>query len=132
MNLKQKKKIIEKMLDSLKDKAVLNTCPGRIIRQKYIRPTTKTRRHDGRKYPRLLYPQMLLEDAGVFTDWEWDNWTEYRDGFRDRSRMWKYPCCFYWEEHLIDWVELRKKIKRQIKIRKARKITALLKNHNKI
>ena len=121
MNLKQKKKIIEKMLDSLKDKAILNFNPGRIIRQKYIRPTTKTRRHDGRVYPRLLYPQRLLEENGIFVNCEWNDWIEYRDGFRDRSRRWKHPCCFYWDEHLEDWIMTRKKIIKHIQIRKARK-----------
>jgi len=121
MNLKEKKRIIEKMLDSLKDKAVLNTNPGRFLREKYRRPNRKTRRHSGRKYPHLLYPQMLLEDAGVFTDWDWNNWIEYRDNFRDRSRRFKHPCCFYWDEHLKDYLLLNKKLKKHIAIRKARK-----------
>ena len=46
----------------------------------------KTRRDSGRRYP-----QFITRGLEYLSDWFWDDWVDWRDGFRrkDDSRSWK-------------------------------------------
>lgn len=47
----------------------------------------------------------------------WDNWMNYRDGMRDKTRY------QVWDDYRACWIPAdNKKIKKQIAIRKARKL----------
>lgn len=92
--------------------------PGPLIRKKFIRPTRKVRRHSGRKYARVLGPQKILDHDGVFLDYFWDDWHDYRDGMRDRTQWKGYPRSFWDEEEVII---INKKLLKHLKIRKARR-----------
>ena len=116
MNKRSRKyKRTMRLFNCLKDAAKLSTNPGRMIREKYKRPTGKARRHSGRK---TVYYDLF--GGYAFMETFWDNWTDYRDGMRDRDR------CFYWnflEDNVwVSWLKYGKaRIKKQYQIRKARR-----------
>jgi len=110
VNKRRDKKYAKKIIDSLSEPAPLNNNPGKIDRVKHRRPSSKVRRHSGRVTPNIIKPMMkwgeIIKNALepiVF----WDDWLDYRDGFRDIS-----------EEELKQKDD---KMKKQNKIRKARK-----------
>ena len=107
------KKLAMKIIEALREPAPLNDDKGRYMLDFPRAHSKKDRRHDGRVTPHIIYPKMkwvdIIKDAlepMVF----WDDWIEYRDGFRS-----------------ITWVSEedkknnKEKIKKQTKIREARK-----------
>ena len=72
--------------------------------------TQKDRRHSGRITPRLnIHPKTkysVIISQALEPSEEWEDWTDFRDGLRNR------------ESHLT---KISKKTKRQILIRKAKK-----------
>ena len=116
-------KRVKKRLRILKslNPAPLSNNRGRLLRESYPRPNRKTRRHSGRKYPMIFGPQRILDEEGIFVDYFWDDWGDYRDGFRDRTRLFGYPCCFHWDDHLQMHKETKIKLKKHLNIRRAMK-----------
>jgi hypothetical protein len=114
----RKKKVLKRILDGLDGKPI-NDNPGRFLREKYPRPTKKDRRHSGREtffWDDDDYPTQLTF---------YDDWKNYRDGLRwrsrnDKTKLFNLPCCND-SEHLEEFKELNKKIKKQLSIRRARK-----------
>jgi len=51
--------------------------------------TNKDRKHDGYITPRLTVSRKELEKYDMFIDIFYDDWRNYRDGFRDRFRDFK-------------------------------------------
>ncbi len=52
--------------------------------------TKKLRRHSGRIFPRCSIRNELLNEEGLEPQPYWDNWRDYRDGFRgnkDRTML---------------------------------------------
>ena len=47
----------------------------------------KDRRNSGRVYPRCKIPQKFLNDEGIVLKEYWDDWVDYRDGFRDTRNL---------------------------------------------
>jgi len=108
----------QKILDSLKEKAPLSTDKGEFISTPFKFYSKKDRRNSGREYPRITAPMMKYSEIieqGLEPKEYWNDWMDYRDGFRDLTH---YGCCG-------DSCEVReeknKNIKKQIEIRKARK-----------
>lgn len=127
MTISRRKKQRLRLLNSLKEKATLNFNRGKLLADNYPRWTRKDRRHNGRKYPHCPYPQKLLDQLGIFIDYYWDDWLEYRDGFRDRSRI----CgCLWWDDLKENIPLMRAKLKKQLKIRKARKMKRFINSEN--
>ncbi len=116
---REKKK--KRILDAL-SKAELSTNRGKFERSQFTKPNKKVRRHSGRKYPKIFGPQRILDEEGIFVDYYWDDWGDYRDCWRHSSdkthffRKWR-GCCLDEEEVY----KINKKIKKQIAIRKAKK-----------
>lgn len=122
MVISKRKKFLKRIIDSLSEKTQLSTNKGIFIRTPNRKPNRKERRHSGRKYPYCSYPNWLLEENGIILDWYWDDWVDYRDGFRDcrdKNKLRKQGRSYWMErEEVIRWND---KIKKQIKIRKAKK-----------
>ncbi len=122
MTKSKREKIKRKILDSL-NKAELSNNRGIFERSKYIKPNKKIRRHSGRRYTKIFGPQRILDEEGIFVDYYWDDWADYRDGWRHNGNMThlfkngRGCSCMSPEE--IE--ESNKKIKKQIAIRKAKK-----------
>lgn len=117
MRLTRRQKKAWRLLQTL-NPAPLNLNRGRLLREKYVRPNRKDRRHSGRKYPKIFGPQKVLDEEGIFVDYYWDDWSDYRDSQRDTSRI-NGGC--YWDNALWVISLLKKKLLKQKKIRKARK-----------
>jgi hypothetical protein len=115
MNKRRWKRIIKGIFDSLKGKAVLNDNPGKLILSNSSL-SRKDRRNSGRVYPKIWGPQKILDEDGVPVDWYWDDWVDYRDGFRDRIYAFGYTFkeCKQFDK------EMKKKIKEKYEIRKLR------------
>ena len=93
-----------------------------IIKQKYPRVNKKKRRHSGRKYPKFFYSTKLLEENMIDPNsfMYWDEWNNYWDGYRDKSHL-TNPKLFSYEDDKEEAIARNKKLKKQIKIREARK-----------
>jgi hypothetical protein len=120
MTISRKKKIKKRFLDSLREVVTLSNNKGNIIYSKFFL-SKKDKRHSGRCYPKLFYPQRVLEENYIFVDWYWGDWVDYRDGFRDCSDKNKLrkENGSYWDD-MSDIKRWNKKIKRQISIRKSK------------
>ena len=98
MPYKKKQRIKQKILDALKDKAELSIEKGPILPQK-SKLSRKDRKHSGRYTPRIVgkgkISEMIAnaEEPGE----EYDDWTNYRDGFRDVTKL-ERPSLFWNEE----------------------------------
>jgi len=112
-NKRRDKKFAMKIIEALREPAPLNDNKGRYISDFPRAHSKKDRRHDGRVTPHIINPKMkwseILESA-LLPEVFWDDWMEYRDGFRSTTWM--------SEE---DKKKKKDKIKKQTKIRKARK-----------
>lgn len=80
------------------------------------RPTSKTRRHQGRVHNKFYDPE-----KGAYNEYHWDDWKERRDGLRDTTdkKLIKHEhSCF------SEWNEVKRfntKLKKLINRRKLRK-----------
>jgi len=104
---RRKKKLLKKLFQQMVLTPVKTEGkPGPLDRRKYVRPTSKDRRHSGRKQARYVNPKMKYKEAhaeAIEPVEFWDDWMDFRDSFRDKS------------------TEGTEDIKKQIAIRKARK-----------
>lgn len=122
MTISKKKKLRKKILNSLRDQAVLSTNKGKFVSIPF-RLTKKQRRHSGWLTPKIVnktmkYSEIIeqcLEPPLYYSDW--DDW---RDGFRDVTKLEK-PNLFWDDEDRKIARAKNKKIKKQLAIRKARK-----------
>lgn len=112
------KKLKKSIIDSLRDKAPLSNNKGRVLDVTRPRPNSKDRRHSGRKYPKLFAPQRVIEDDGVFIDYYWDDWKDYRDGMRDIKFLGRWS----WEDKKMWLPIVKKRIRKQTDIRKERRL----------
>ena len=117
----RRKKLKKRILDALNPQKELSTDRGKFITSQFTKPNKKVRRHSGRVYPKIFGPQRVLDEEGIFVDYYWDNWVDYRDNFRDcrdRTKLRKRKG-HYWidKEEIIKW---NNKLKRQIAIRKSK------------
>ena len=107
------KKFAMKIIEALREPAPLNDNKGRYISDFPRAHSKKDRRHDGRVTPHIINPKMkwseILESA-LLPEVFWDDWIEYRDGFRSTTWM-----------SQGDKKAIEEKIKKETKIRKARK-----------
>ena len=110
---KSEKRYAKKIIEALKEPVPLSINRGTPEPTKFKWASKKDRRHDGRVTPKIIYPGMkwseIIENA-IEPEIFWDDWIEYRDGFRDN---------FWFTDE--DKKQEKEKIKKQIKIRKARK-----------
>jgi hypothetical protein len=82
----------------------------------------KVRRNSGRKEGRLLGKNSIDIEEGIEPTIYWDDWKDHRDGLRfnsDRKHLFKRGNKFIDEEKIK---KINKKIKKQIKIRRAKKL----------
>lgn len=102
-------------MDYLREPAILNNHPGRVLRNKYPKPNKKSRRHSGRT-------TILCDDKDYPVMFDtYDEWINYRDGMRDWSK--KRVMEIKEEGNIIFYdVAVNKKIKKQLAIRRARKL----------
>lgn len=124
MTISKNKKMKQKILDALKDREELSTDKGGFVKSQFAKPNKKVRRHSGRYTPNL-------EMKGKFSEMisnaeepqeEYNDWLEYRDGYRgdsDRTKLVKGKGGFWQDKKEIE--KNNKKIKKQLKIRKAKK-----------
>lgn len=117
--VKRKDRTKIRILEALQEKATLNNNPGRVLKNTYPKPNRKTRRHSGRKTifcDDKDYPIQLTF---------YDEWKNYKDGMSHgnlnnlKHYFKNYRGCCCQDEEII--ISINKKIKKQIKIRKARK-----------
>lgn len=105
--MSRKKKLVKKILDALREPAPLNNNPGPLEPTPYKFASKKDRRHDGRKEaPLVKHGGMKFKEAhaeAIDPVEYWDDWTDWRDGFRDRPE------------------QDPEEIKKQVAIRKARR-----------
>ena len=77
----------------------------------------KKRRESGRKHNKIYDPE-----HGFYNRQYWDDWNDYRDGYRDvYSDMTKIKPKYLSQEHWGKMRDRNKKILKKIKIREARK-----------
>lgn len=107
-------KIKQRFLDSLKERTKLNYNPGPLLRQKFRKFNRKDRRHSGRK-------TIFIDGKYPYMETFYEEWENYRDGFRDCTKLDK-PNLFWNSKHREVCRERNKKIKKQLAIRKARKL----------
>lgn len=125
------KKIKQQVIELLKERAPMNYNKGPLLPDNYPRPNRKTRRHSGRRSPDILAPTIKWKDLGdlaVEPQEYWDDWVDYRDGFRDHTRFRHdkgnvFCSCGPFNNSICEkcYEALNNKLKRQLKIRKARK-----------
>jgi hypothetical protein len=117
------KKLVDKMFETLQGKAELNENKGRYENTLTPRVSSKTRRHSGRVYPKIFGPQRVLDEDGVSVDCYYDDWVDYRDGFRDcsdRTKLRKKKGGYYlFDKEEVE--DINKKIIKQTQIRKIRR-----------
>lgn len=109
MSKSKRKRLLEKIFNKLEDKAILNSHKGPLIRTTPRGITRKDRRHSGRVTPLIPKPMMKWEeikDKALLPEDNWDDWRDYRDGYREGYYLKK---------------KYNYKLKKQIAIRKARK-----------
>ena len=105
----------------------LSTDKGHFLRGKPRKPNKKKRRHDGRVFPYIFYPQKCLDKEEIPVSDYYDPWIEYRDGFRnikDRTKLRKKRGRYFRDQEEID--KWNKKIMREIIIKKMRELKKLL------
>lgn len=123
MTRSKREKIKRRILDRL-NKAELSNDKGSYDYSKLRKPNRKTRRHSGRYTPQLHQKGKFSEIIANAEEprEEYDNWRNYRDGFRDcgdKTKLRKKKGGFWIDEEEIK--KFNKKIKKQIAIRKAKK-----------
>lgn len=104
-------KRLRRFVNALRDRARLNYDRGKRI-PTYVSRTPKVRRHSGRQQARISgkMPLDWLRE-NCFEDNEyWDDWNDFRDGFRNCM-------CFHCKR---DKVYIIKKINKQIQVRRVR------------
>jgi hypothetical protein len=91
--------------------------------------TKKLRRHSGRVTPRFSdkgkYSELIKE--GLEPQEQWDDWEDYRDGFRvnkDKKQLRRFPKNSFMARY-FDIERWNKKLKKLIKRRNAKKIRTL-------
>ena len=90
--------------------------------------TRKTRRHDGRVFPGFKGRKEELFEQGLDPEVYWDDWEDYRDGFRnpkDRKKIRKIYGSFAKYFDIRRW---NKKLKLLILRRKAKRKKLMLKD----
>jgi len=105
-------------MDALRAPAKLNNNPGRVIHEKYPKPNSKDRRTSGK---RTIFADD--EDYPVMFN-DYNEWKNYRDGAREITNISRgiKPGMFFSDEEYENLRDKNKKIRKQLKIRKARKI----------
>lgn len=121
--MNRKKKLKKRILDVLGEKAKLSNNKGIFEKSQFTKPNKKVRRHSGRIYPKIFGPQRILDEEGIFVDYYWNDWFDWRDGWRhgsDQTHLFKNGRgCSCMSPGEIR--KSNKKIKKQIAIRKAKK-----------
>ena len=110
---KREKRKAEKLLRALAPKKMPTGTPGPLERTPFKWSSKKDRRHDGRVSSHILYPQMKwkqVHQEALEPEEFYDEWQNYRDGFRDISRLPKEEV-----------KELKAKLKKRAEIHKLRK-----------
>jgi hypothetical protein len=122
MTISKKKKIIRRLfdcLDSLREDE-LSKNKGDIIRRKF-KLSKKDRRNSGKVQPYMYKLDSYLYKEGLEAPVYYDDWVDYRDGFRDnndRDKLRKGKS--YWLN--IDKIEgWNKKLIKQIRIKNAKR-----------
>lgn len=89
--------------------------------------TSKTRRESGRKYNKFYKPEQ-----GFYNEQYWDDWDDYRDGYRDvaSDTTKKKPTHIKKERWSNKILSRNKKINKKNKIREARKKSPKWDNFN--
>ncbi len=114
MTKSRKEKFRRRILDSLKEKATLSNDRGKFIQSQFTKPNKKVRRHSGRYTPQIHQKGKFSEMIANAEEpkEEYDDWIEYRDGFRDLSH---YGSC----GHKCEICKAKnERIKRQVARRK--------------
>ncbi len=124
MTISKKRKFKEKILNALKDKAELSTDEGEIVNSKFSKLNKKARRHSGRYTPQIFEKGKISEMIANAEEpkEEYDDWVEYRDGYRgdsDGTKLMKGKGSFWQDPEEIK--KRNKKIRKQLAIRKAKK-----------
>lgn len=84
--------------------------------------SAKTRRHSGRITSGCYgIKQELLSEEGIEPQIYWDDWTDYRDGFRYNNDRTKIRSRFMWGATYLDVEKWNKRLKKLIFRRRARK-----------
>ena len=118
--ISRRKKKLKRILESLDNKADLSNNRGDFVSTPF-RLSKKQRRHSGRRYPKIFGPQRILDKEGIFVDYYWDEWMDWRDGWRygsDKTHLFKKGCSWMSRE---ERKKSNNKIKKQIVIRNAKK-----------
>ena len=122
------KKQTEELLRSLEERAPLSTNPGRHIYRSRDpkKMTAKDRRLSGWVTPKWVNPGKYSEEIAAANEPQvyWDDWIEWRDGFRFDPDPTHIRCVrngYNQNNFSEEIVEANKKLKRQIAIRKAMK-----------
>ena len=96
--MNKQKKLDKKIFENLREKAELSTNKGEFDRTKHKKPSSKARRHSGRK-------EVYIDDEDYpYQETFYDDWLNYRDGNRAS-----------WEE---GYLERKKEEKRIAKLKK--------------
>ena len=78
-----------------------------------------TKKRDGYTTPKLCISYKVLIDEDLFIDQFWDDWNDYRDGFRngcrDKSKIRK-KCTMFLDED--ERIKNNRKLKKKLRIRK--------------
>ena len=129
MTISRRKKKLKRILDELIPQRGFSTNRGDFVNTKF-KLTRKQKKHSGRYTP--LIPQKgkiseMIANAEEPKE-EYNEWINHRDGFRyntDRKHFFKKwrACCFSEEEIY----RINKKIKKQIALRKAKKLKLIKK-----
>jgi len=118
--MKRNKKVKRKIIEQLREKAILNTNPGRVLRQKYPKITRKTRKGSSRKT--------------IFVD---DEDYPYQETFLDKWDFYGHDLCDLKGKRIWDWTEddffrffviQNEKVKKEQDIRKAKKLKKKIAN----
>lgn len=126
MVISRREKKLQRVLDSLKEKAEPSKVHWNIDKTKYVKPNKKVRRHSGRVFPQLFAPQRKIEEEEIFVDYNYNDWKNYRDGMRDiihdKTKFIPFKKDNGWynlsKEEII---KRNNKLKKEREIRKARK-----------
>ena len=124
--INKKEKIKRRILDNL-NSVELSTDRGKVISTPF-RLSRKDKKHSGRYTP--LIPEKkkfseMIANAEEPSE-EYDDWIEYRDGFRDKTKI-TDPDIFWDDEFKEEAIKRNQKIKKQLAIRKAMKEKDVLK-----
>jgi len=126
----KKQKLKRRIVDSLNN-AELSTDKGKYEKSQFTKPNKKVRRHSGRYTP--LIPEKkkfseMIANAEEPSE-EYNEWINYRDGFRDRTKI-TNPDILWDDEFKEEAMKRNQKIKKQLAIRKAMKEKSLLKDES--